>query len=168
MPTRELPSDCRENASTPAELFEKLEQWGFERLVIPHGLAWGVHAPPNATLDTLLADGNHDPETERLLEVMSGHGNSESYRASAEIDVAGNGEAICREPTPDYLPCCWRAGEIVRERCGDIPTAECETRVIDARRLALAAGTDPHLVLPDTSPKTGWTAISVAIAPSPP
>ncbi len=33
---RALPADCRENAQTPAELFEKLAQWGYETLVIPH------------------------------------------------------------------------------------------------------------------------------------
>jgi hypothetical protein len=53
--TRDLPPDCRENASTPAELFEKLAQWGFDTLVIPHGLAWGTHAPPGARMDNQLA-----------------------------------------------------------------------------------------------------------------
>ena len=44
--TRELPAECIENAPTPAILFEKLRQWGFDALVVPHGLAWGIHAPP--------------------------------------------------------------------------------------------------------------------------
>ncbi len=44
--TRALPPECRENASTPDVLFEKLAQSGLEPLVIPHGLAWGIHAPP--------------------------------------------------------------------------------------------------------------------------
>jgi hypothetical protein len=60
---------------------------------------------------------------------------------------------VCPEPTPEYLPCCWRAGEIVRARCGDLPAAECEERVQEARRLALEAGVSPHRVLPDTQPE---------------
>ena len=37
VPVRELPTDCRERASTPGELFAKLDDWGHEALVIPHG-----------------------------------------------------------------------------------------------------------------------------------
>jgi hypothetical protein len=65
--TRELPGDCRENAETPRELFEKLDQWGFDALVIPHGLAWGVHAPPGARLDNQLSNAQHDDARQRLL-----------------------------------------------------------------------------------------------------
>ncbi len=148
-----LPDDCRENASTPAELYAKLSAWGFENLVIPHGMAWGIHAPPGASLDSLLEGGNHEPETERLLEIMSGHGNSEEFRSGVGLATDAAGQAICQAPTRDFYPCCWRAGEIVRERCGDIPEHECNARVRDARRFALEAGTSPHLVLPDTTPE---------------
>ena len=151
--TRELPANCRENASTPAELAAKLEQWGFEHLVIPHGLAWGIHAPPGARLDVDLADGNHDPASERLIEIFSGHGNSEEFRDFAEFTTDEAGERVCPEPTPDYLPCCWRAGEIMRERCGSLPEAECAARVREAQQLALDAGDSPHLVFPDTRPE---------------
>ena len=48
-----------------------------------------------------------------------------------------NGELLCPRPTDDFLPCCWRAGELMRERCGDLPEDECEARVREARRLAL-------------------------------
>ncbi|MGI9432683.1 MAG: DUF3604 domain-containing protein [Myxococcota bacterium] len=152
---RDLPPSCRENAATPRELFAKLAQWGLDFLVIPHGLAWGVHAPPGARLDNQLAAGQHDPTRQRLLEVYSGHGNGEVYRS--ELDrpdpdpTTGDAEAeVCEEPTADFLPCCWRAGEIMRERCGDLEPELCEARVREARRLALAAGTAPHLVFPDT------------------
>jgi hypothetical protein len=153
--TRRLPPDCRENASTPAELFEKLAQGGWDTLVIPHGLAWGIHAPPGARLDDQLAGRQHDPGRQRLLEVFSGHGNSEEWRDFPEYATDASGERICPEPTEDYLPCCWRAGEIMRERCGDLPAAECEARVEEARRLALAAGTSPHHVFPD-APADAW------------
>jgi hypothetical protein len=148
-----LTANCRENASTPAELYARLSAWGFENLVIPHGLAWGIHAPPGASLDSLLEAGNHDPKTERLLEIMSGHGNSEEFRAGVGLATDSAGQAVCQAPTADFYPCCWRAGEIVRERCGDTPEPECNERVRDARRFALAAGTSPHLVLPDTTPE---------------
>jgi hypothetical protein len=77
---RALPSDCREVAGTPAALFEKLDQWGFDVLVIPHGTAWGINTPPGASYDKQLVGRHHDPERQRLIEVYSGHGNSEEYR----------------------------------------------------------------------------------------
>jgi len=148
--TRELPADCAEQAATPAELFRKLDEWGFESLVIPHGLAWGLHAPPGATLDVQLSRAQHDPARQRLLEVMSGHGNGEEYRSFPAGEAEAGGAPVCPEPTPDFLPCCWRAGEIMRGRCGDLPAAECEARVAEAQRLTLEAGTQPQLVFPDT------------------
>jgi hypothetical protein len=148
--SRQLPDDCRENAATPAELFRKLRQWGLDPLVIPHGLAWGIHAPPGARLDNQLTQANHDAERQRLLEVYSGHGNSEEFRARPDLT---RDLSVCPEPTAEHLACCWRAGEIVRSRCGDAPAAECEARVARARELALEAGVAPHLVLPDTRPE---------------
>jgi len=153
LPTRELPEDCSESAPTPAILFDKLRQWGFDSLVIPHGLAWGIHAPPGSRLDVQLDPANHDPERQRLVEVSSGHGNSEPYRDWRALEWDAAGEPVCPAPTADYLPCCWRAGEIVRERCADLPDAECEARVAEARRLALEAGVKPRRVLPDTEPE---------------
>jgi hypothetical protein len=150
---RELPRACMENAPTPAALFEKLDQWGFEALVIPHGLGWGIHAPPGAKLDLQLDPRNHDPERQRLLEIFSGHGNSEEHRTWRAFEADAEGEMRCPRPSAERLPCCWRAGEIVRERCGDLPAAECEARVREARRLALEAGRNPRRVLPDTDPE---------------
>jgi hypothetical protein len=151
--TRALPRDCRENAPTPRELFEKLGQWGFDALVIPHGLAWGLHAPPGARMENQLAAGEHDAGRQRLLEVFSGHGNGEEFRPWRTVDTDANGAPVCPPPTRDHEPCCWRAGEIMRARCGDLPAAECEVRVAQARRLALEAGVAPHLVFPDTRPE---------------
>ncbi|MEE8508264.1 MAG: DUF3604 domain-containing protein, partial [Myxococcota bacterium] len=151
--SRRLPPDCRENASTPAELFEKLAQWGFETLVIPHGLAWGKHAPPGARIDNQLSRAQHVPEQQRLIEVFSGHGNSEEFRTWRELETDDDGEPVCREPTRDFLPCCWRAGEIMRSRCGDLPQAECQARVEEARDLASRAKNSPHRVFPDTRPE---------------
>jgi hypothetical protein len=151
--TRELPADCRENAPTPDALFEKLAQWGLDALVIPHGLAWGVHAPPGASIENQLTAGRHDPERQRLIEIASGHGNGEEFRDFDEGQIGADGAPICPAPTRDYLPCCWQAGEIIRARCGDLPEAECEERVREARRLAVEAGTEPHRTIPDARPE---------------
>jgi hypothetical protein len=148
--TRELPADCQENAPTPELLFEKLAQWGGPSLVIPHGLTWGVHAPPGATLDAQAAPERAAADRQRLLEVFSGHGSGELHPPAAAAADAAAAAGRCAEPTPEYLPCCWRAGEIIRERCGALPAAECEARVSEARRLALDAGRRPHHVIPDT------------------
>jgi hypothetical protein len=148
--TRTLPTDCQENAATPDVLFEKLRQWGYPVMVIPHGTSWGFYTPPGTTMDKQLTHKYHDPALQPLIEVMSGHGNSEQYRWWREYDEGPDGKKICPEPTADYLPCCWQAGEIMRKRCGDLPAAECEARVEEAKRLALDASVSPQLVFPDT------------------
>jgi len=151
VPVRELPANCREHAATPAELFRKLAEWDLETLVIPHGLAWGIHAPPGTRLDVQLTRAEHDPTMQRLVEISSGHGNSEEFRDYAEYVTDSAGERICPAPTPGYLPCCWQAGELMRARCGDLPPDECDARVEEARQLALDAGVTPEWILPGTT-----------------
>jgi hypothetical protein len=92
----------------------------------------------------------HDPERQILLEVFSGHGNSEEYRSWKNFTLDDRGEPVCPAPTRDFLPCCWQAGEIMRARCGDLEQAECDKRIEEARRLVLSTPVDPHLVFPDT------------------
>jgi hypothetical protein len=150
IPSPELPPDCLESAATPEDLFRKLDEWGFDSLVIPHGLAWGIHAPPGARLDNQLTSTQHDPGRQRLLEISSGHGNGEEFRDLAEYRIDEDGNRICPEPTAGYLPCCWRAGELMRQRCEDPDTAECESKVREAHRFALEGGVSPHLTFPDT------------------
>ncbi|HVN84778.1 MAG TPA: DUF3604 domain-containing protein [Candidatus Binatia bacterium] len=146
--TRQLPTDCTEGAETPRELYEKLSQWGFDSIVIPHGTTWGFYTPPGTTFDKQLNKTQHDPERQTLFEIYSGHGNSEQYRDWKAIDWDAQGNAICPEPTKDYEPCCWRAGEIIRQRCGNAPRDECERRVREARANYLAAGVAGHLTVP--------------------
>jgi hypothetical protein len=148
--TRSLPVDCTETAPSPDLLFEKLRQWGYDTLVIPHGTAWGIYTPPGTSMDKQLTRTMHDSELQTLIEIMSGHGNSEEYRSWREFELAEDGARVCPAPTAGYLPCCWRAGEIMRERCGELSEPECEARVEEAKRLALAANVTPHLVFPDT------------------
>ena len=149
--TRALPGDCIEEAPTPQVLFEKLGQWGFPSMVIPHGLSWGLYTPPGASLDKQLAGGQHDPERQQLLEVFSGHGNSEEYRDWRAVRYDAEGNAVCPEPSHGYRPCCHVAGEIIRARCDDLPAAECDQRVTEAEQHFLAAGTSGRQTVPGAS-----------------
>ena len=146
--TRELPADCHESAQTPQALFEKLSQWGFDTLVIPHGTTWGLYTPPGSSWDKQLVAAQQDPQKQTLIEVYSGHGNSEEYRPWREVIFESDGTPICPAPTAEYLPCCWQAGEIIRSRCGDTAADECEQRVQTARRNYLDAGVAGHLTVP--------------------
>jgi hypothetical protein len=152
--TRELPADCHEKADTPQELFEKLAQWGFEAIVIPHGTTWGLYTPPGTTFDKQLAAAQQ-PQRQQLFEVYSGHGNSEEFRnwKSVEWDASGDasGKGVCPAATKDYEPCCWRAGEIIRSRCADAPADECEQRVSEARQNYVDAGVLGRQTVPGTS-----------------
>ncbi|MCB9594931.1 MAG: DUF3604 domain-containing protein [Sandaracinaceae bacterium] len=144
----DLSPDCREVALTPAELFEKLDQWGFPALVIPHGTTWGFYTPPGYTWDKQNTDAQDDPERQRLIEVYSGHGNSEEYRPWRAVTIEGESQS-CPEPSEGYEPCCHRAGEIIRGRCDDPQSAECERRVQAARDNYLVGRVAGHLSLPD-------------------
>ena len=148
--TRELPSDCLEIAEDPRELFTKLDQWGFDSIVIPHGNAWGMNTPAGTSFDKQLNRAQHDPDRQLLFEVYSGHGNSEEYRSWRGAAVDESGGLYCPEPDDGYLPCCWRAGQIIRERCdaAGIDRAECETREIEARHNFVDAGNSGHLTVP--------------------
>jgi hypothetical protein len=146
--TRELPPDCHEAAETPQELFEKLGQWGHDALVIPHGTTWGFYTPPGYAWDKQLDPAQDDPRYQRLIEVMSGHGNSEEYASYRAVEPGPDGAPVCPEPTPSFEPCCWRAGEIIRDRCDDRTSESCEARVRKARRDYLDARAVGHLSVP--------------------
>lgn len=153
VPVRDLPADCSEFATTPEELFAKLADWGHERLVIPHGNTWGFYTPPGSRWDKQLTRRHHDPDTQRLIEVYSGHGSAEEYRPWREVAFDAEGKAVCPAPTEDYLPSCWQAGEIIRQRCGDLPAETCEQRVVEARHNALEAGIAGHHTVPGNRPE---------------
>jgi hypothetical protein len=150
---RALPADCREVAATPRELHEKLDQWGFPALTIPHGTTWGTYTPATTTIDKHLDPLQYDGARMRLVEIMSGHGNSEEYRPWSEFEREPGGAPSCPEPSADFLPCCWQAGEIMRARCADLPAEECARRVEAAKQAVMAAGTRPQRVFPDAAPE---------------
>ncbi|MBW2508660.1 MAG: DUF3604 domain-containing protein [Deltaproteobacteria bacterium] len=145
----ELPADCRELAETPETLFRKLGEWGFEAMVIPHGTTWGFYTPEGYVYDKQLQAKHDDPRWQQLIEVFSGHGNSEEYRDYRAAERTADG-VVCPEPTDEFEPCCWRAGEIVRSRCDDPLSDECDRRVRDARTNFVRLGPSGQLTLPGT------------------
>ncbi len=150
--TRELPADCMERAATPADLFRKLREWGHAATVIPHGTAWGIYTPAGSSLDKQLSREQHDPGLQSLIEVYSGHGNSEEYRDWSPVERdPRTGEERCPEPRSDYVASCWQAGEIIRARCAEagFDAVECDARAAEARRHYLAA---PQLLGEGTVP----------------
>ncbi len=136
IPVRELPDDCREIAPTPADLFAKLDDWGMATTVIPHGTTWGFYTSLGSAWDKQLTPQQHDANRQRIVEVYSGHGNSEEYRDFREVLFDSDGKRSCPEPQPGYLPSCWRAGEIIAERCSKEGghEAECALRAAEARQ----------------------------------
>lgn len=148
--TRDLPADCLEVADTPGELFTKLNQWGFDSIVIPHGNAWGLNTPPATSFDKQLNAQQHDPRLQSLFEVYSGHGNSEEFRDWQSIGLSEDTGAYCPQPTDDYLPCCWQAGNIIAQRCeaSGQEAIECSLRAAMARQNFVDAGISGHLTVP--------------------
>lgn len=136
VPVRDLPLDCREIAPTPQDLFAKLDDWGHDTMVIPHGTTWGFYTPLGSAWDKQLTEQQHDPARQNLIEVFSGHGNSEEFRPFLEVETAADGTRSCPEPNQGFLPSCWRAGEIITERCAaeGLADEECESRAATARQ----------------------------------
>tara|TARA_Y100000768_G_scaffold249487_1_gene189482 strand:- start:4725 stop:6884 length:2160 start_codon:yes stop_codon:yes gene_type:complete len=149
----QLPLDCYEYASSPRELFNKLDEWNYDSIVIPHGQSWGYHVPLGTSWDNRLNAEGHDPNKQILLEIMSGHGNSEEYRDIASANFLQSDEMICPEPTDDFLPCCWQAGEIQKKRCDGLSEEECSARVELAKRYTLEGGPYTNMVFPEAKPE---------------
>lgn len=128
--TNDLPDNCLEGVHTPAELFRKLDEGGYESIVIPHGNTWGLYTPPLASWDKQLVGDMQNEKYQFMVEVFSGHGNSEEYREWRAYDVDADGNKTCPEETAEYLPVCRQAGRIVKQNClaANIDEAECSYR----------------------------------------
>ncbi len=150
VPVRDLPGDCQESAPTPTELFAKLDDWGNPYYVIPHGNSWGFYTPPLSAWDKQLRAHTTPDRHEPLIEVFSGHGNIEQYRSWRAVRVDADGNKYCPEPSDDFLPECWRAGEIIRERCqaAGEPAAECDQRAADTRANFILTNDSGHWTIP--------------------
>ena len=128
---KDLPLDCQEVAYTPTELYEKLDQWGFDNLIIPHGLSWGTTNPEGSDLKNQLVE--HDPNRQRLLEVYSGHGSSERFVEMKDFIKDSSGAVTCPESTDDYTPCCQQAGKLAKAQCADSSDSTCLMNIADAQ-----------------------------------
>ncbi len=151
--TLDLPLDCHEVAAHPSELHAKLDRWDTPSIVIPHGTSWGLMTPRGFSLARELETGQHDPNRQLLFEIYSGHGSAEPYRDWPGAFATGEDALICPEPSAEYLPCCFRAGEIIRARCeqeeiSDPDAPDCEAREEEAREVYLKAGAAGHLSVP--------------------
>jgi hypothetical protein len=156
--TQDLPENCLEIAQDPRELFLKLDQWGGDSIVIPHGNSWGMNTPATTSFDKQLNRAQHDPARQILFEVYSGHGNSEEYRSWRAVQKNADGSLYCPEPSADgYLPCCWRAGQIIAERCAVAgeDEEECLLRETAARQHFVDAGNSGHSTVPGQN-VTDW------------
>jgi hypothetical protein len=153
--SRDLPVGCYESAATPRDLFDKLDQWGFDTIVIPHGNSWGFYSPPGTSWDKQLAPAMNDPAKQLLVEIMSGHGNSEEYRDWQAVAYDADGKPRCPEPRKDYLPSCWRAGQIIEARCraAGLEAAECAARAADARQNFVNVGAFGPMTVPGATPE---------------
>lgn len=147
IPSSQLPRECYELAATPGELVERLEDQGHDQLIIPHGSSWGLYTPPGTSWDKQLV-AEQRPDAFRLIEIFSGHGNSEEYRAWRAI-LGTTDDPVCPEPTHNYRPACWRAGEIIEERClaAGETRDECSIRAEVARANAASVGLAAHLTV---------------------
>ena len=134
VPVRDLPKDCLEKAENPEELFSKLDEWGLDSLVIPHGSAWGNTSPPMASWDNQFDSSNHNQKYQKLIELYSGHGNTEEYRPWRALDI-NNNTYSCPQPSINFIPYCFQAGEIIKERCrvSAGSSSECDSRAKSAR-----------------------------------
>jgi len=130
-----LSSDCYESAETPQDLYRKLNELDIPAIVIPHGNTWGFYTPPNVSWDKQLTKDFNDDNLQILIEVMSGHGNSEEYRPWRAVTENDDGSLSCPEPTSSYLPSCWKAGEIIVKRClsEGVDVLECKKREKETR-----------------------------------
>ena len=151
---KDLPLDCLERAERPSDLYRKLDEWGVDSLVIPHGSAWGNTSPPMATWKNQLNIADHSPRYQKLIEVFSGHGNTEEYRSWEAFKIL-DGEYVCPAPTENYIPDCFQAGEIIKERCRISAGSEelCNQRAKEARDNFTKANPYGLLTIPNPKPE---------------
>lgn len=159
--TPDCPADpgdmrCRDVARSPDKLFAKLDAWGGEAIVIPHGTTWGYYTPMGSSWDKQLKGDMHDPDRQTLVEVFSGHGNSEEYRSWREISWDAEGKAQCPPRTDNYLPSCQMAGDIIKQRClaTGADDDECDQRAAIARHNYVTGGAvEGFLTVPGATPE---------------
>jgi len=152
VPYDQLDEGCIPFAATPDRVFELLQQWGGESIVIPHGNTWGLYSPAGTSWDKQLEGEMHDDDRQILLEVFSGHGNSEEYRDWNAVGFDEQGKAYCPETTESFTPGCRQAGLIITARClveGNTQ-AECDSRADVAQQHYVDSGSLNFMTVPGT------------------
>ena len=148
LPSNELPDNCFEEARDPGELVRRLEEQSLRPIIIPHGSSWGFYTPPTTSWDKQLKKEMR-PEAFPIIEVMSGHGNSEEFRPYRQV-IGDIENPTCPMPTDTFLPSCWRAGQIIEARClsEGLGKEECSLRAEKAREVTANLGVGFHLAVP--------------------
>lgn len=148
-------SNCMETADSPSALYSKLNDYLSEVMIIPHGTAWGATSPPFASWDNQLNTSDYEPRFGNLVEIYSGHGNSEEYRSWSPLNFNSEDVVSCEQPTQNYLPYCFQAGEIIRERCRIAAGSddECNKRSLEARENFVKSHPYGILTVPGYDPK---------------
>lgn len=152
VPADKLPTDCREVALTPTVLYRKLDEWGFDSIVIPHGLTWGNVNPQGADFRDQLDE--YEQRYQKLFEVYSGHGSSELFVDFERIGITPSGKRFCPPATDKFTPCCQQAGKITRARCENSSSELCTRQVDEAIAAFVALGSPAgRKTVPDTTPE---------------
>jgi len=116
-PSSQLPAECYESAKYPEDLIARLNDQGLDPLIIPHGSSWGYYTPPGTTWDKQLAE-KHQPEKFSLIEIYSGHGNSEEYRDYQNIEIVET-DASVKCADGEFTPGCKKVETLVPDKmCG--------------------------------------------------
>ena len=158
LPINALPEGCLDKVATPGELFARLREWQLDALVIPHGTTWGIYSPPGEDWSFQLNATDHDPYYQPIMEIFSGHGNTERYFDFRAVDYDADGNPVCPPATDEYLPSCVQAGKIIARRCLDqgFGQDECERRAAEARVNYVRAGAGGHLTVPGVDHVNEW------------
>ena len=155
VPSSQLPSNCYEMAKYPEDLIARLEDQGLDPLIIPHGTSWGFYTPQGTTWDKQLK-ARHRPDKFSLIEIYSGHGNSEEFRDYKNIEeIVPDVSAKCVGPQGNFTPPCWRTGEIIRARClaEGKDSAICDGKAKEARDAAANMGISYHMAISGETPE---------------
>lgn len=153
--SKDLPDNCFESAAFPEDLLERLENQNLESLVIPHGSSWGFYTPPDTSWDKQLKP-RHRPQDFSLIELYSGHGNSEEFRDYQNvIEIKPDELYECAPIQHNYLPPCQRAGQIILQRCQDAgeEASFCEEQAQKARHAAANMSVPFHVAVNGETPE---------------